>query len=126
MPDPITCLGDTVDVQHGESLRGLRPGRVRRNEEGVQPRPDKAHRLAAGTRIWPERQRGRYAQSRSRHRTQDHGGSTMYLDSPPALIETRVFTTMPKEFRRTGEATAWADANKSGHPVDCFIEGPAF
>src|SRR3954463_3134413 len=50
----------------------------------------------------------------------------MYLDAPPALIETRVFTTMPKEFRRTGEATAWADANKGGHPVDCFIEGPAF
>jgi gluconolactonase len=50
----------------------------------------------------------------------------MYLDAPPALIETRVFTTMPQEFRRTGEATAWADANKGGHPVDCFIEGPAF
>jgi gluconolactonase len=42
------------------------------------------------------------------------------------LIETRVFTSMPDEFRRRGERSAWADANKGGHPVDCFIEGPSF
>jgi gluconolactonase len=32
---------------------------------------------------------------------------------------------MPAEFRRAGVRSAWADANKGGHPVDSFIEGPA-
>ncbi|WP_035980753.1 SMP-30/gluconolactonase/LRE family protein [Bradyrhizobium sp. STM 3843] len=50
----------------------------------------------------------------------------MYLDAPPRLIETRLFSTMPAEFRRSGVRSGWADANKSGHPVDSFIEGPAF
>ncbi|MGJ4940683.1 SMP-30/gluconolactonase/LRE family protein [Bradyrhizobium sp. HKCCYLS1011] len=50
----------------------------------------------------------------------------MYLDAPPRLIETRLFSTMPAEFRRSGVRSAWADANKGGHPVDSFIEGPAF
>lgn len=50
----------------------------------------------------------------------------MYLEQPPALIETRVFTTMPEAFRRHGRRSAWADANKAGESVDSFIEGPAF
>jgi gluconolactonase len=50
----------------------------------------------------------------------------MYLDQPPRVIETRVFATMPTEFRRPGVATDWAAANKPGHTVDCFLEGPAF
>lgn len=50
----------------------------------------------------------------------------MYLDQPPRLIETRIFTTLPETFRRKGVATAWADANRAGAPVDCFLEGPAF
>ncbi len=50
----------------------------------------------------------------------------MYLATPPEVIETRVVTTMPKRFRRTGVRSAWADANKQGTPVDGFIEGPAF
>jgi gluconolactonase len=50
----------------------------------------------------------------------------MYLDTPPEVVETEVFTTMPQEFRRTGERSAWAEANKGGQPVDSFIEGPAF
>jgi len=50
----------------------------------------------------------------------------MYLDSPPRLIETRVFSAMPDQFRRKGARTAWADANRSGEPADCFIEGPSF
>ena len=50
----------------------------------------------------------------------------MYLSTPPVLVETRVFTTMPEHFRRTGVRSAWADANKQGVPVDSFIEGPAF
>lgn len=49
-----------------------------------------------------------------------------YLDKPPVLIETRVFSAMPAEFRRTGEVPSWAVANKAGQPVSSFIEGPAF
>ena len=49
-----------------------------------------------------------------------------YLEAPPRLIETRVFSAMPEKFRRKGETTEWADANRSGHATDCFIEGPSF
>lgn len=50
----------------------------------------------------------------------------MYLDGPPQVIETRVWATMPAEFRRAGVRSDWADANRGGKPVDCFIEGPSF
>jgi gluconolactonase len=50
----------------------------------------------------------------------------MYLETPPRLIETEVFSAMPDQFRRKGVATEWADANRPGNPVDCFIEGPSF
>lgn len=50
----------------------------------------------------------------------------MYLDTPPQRVETRVFSAMPAEFRRSGVRSDWADANRGGHPVDSFIEGPAF
>jgi gluconolactonase len=50
----------------------------------------------------------------------------MYLDAPPRLIETRVFSAMPDHFRRKGVRTGWADANRPGQPTDCFIEGPSF
>src|SRR6516162_797197 len=50
----------------------------------------------------------------------------LYLETPPRLIETRVFSAMPENFRRKGVRTAWADANRPGHTVDCFIEGPSF
>src|SRR4051794_13061710 len=49
-----------------------------------------------------------------------------FLEKPPAVIETRVFTRMPDEFRRPGVATLWAQANKGGQPTDCFLEGPSF
>ena len=49
----------------------------------------------------------------------------MYLDTPPKLIPTQIFSTMPDEFRRK-ERTEWADANRPGAPTDCFIEGPSF
>jgi gluconolactonase len=49
----------------------------------------------------------------------------MYLETPPRLIETRVFSAMPDEFRRK-ERTEWADANRPGAVTDCFIEGPSF
>ncbi len=48
------------------------------------------------------------------------------LFGPPAVIETEVFSTMPQSYRRTGQRSAWADANKGGAPIDCFIEGPSF
>jgi gluconolactonase len=50
----------------------------------------------------------------------------MYLETPPVLIETRVFSSMPEKFRRKGVRTDWADANRPGQPTDCFIEGPSF
>jgi gluconolactonase len=49
----------------------------------------------------------------------------MYLETPPRLIETRVFSAMPDEFRRK-PPTDWADANRPGAMTDCFIEGPSF
>jgi gluconolactonase len=50
----------------------------------------------------------------------------MYLETPPKLIETTIFSAMPDAFRRKGVATEWADANRPGAPTDCFIEGPSF
>src|SRR4029077_5908915 len=50
----------------------------------------------------------------------------LYLETPPRLIETRVFSSMPDAFRRKGVRTEWADANRPGQATDCFIEGPSF
>jgi gluconolactonase len=50
----------------------------------------------------------------------------MYLDQPPLLIETSVFSAVPDEFRRKGVRSTWADANRPGQATDCFIEGPSF
>jgi gluconolactonase len=50
----------------------------------------------------------------------------MYLDQPPLLIETKVFSSVPEQFRRKGVRSTWADANRPGQPTDCFIEGPSF
>jgi gluconolactonase len=49
----------------------------------------------------------------------------MYLETPPRLIPTEIFSAMPQEFRRKAR-TDWADANRPGAPTDCFIEGPSF
>ena len=49
----------------------------------------------------------------------------MYLETPPKLITTEVFTSVPAEFRRK-VTTEWADANRPGAVTDCFIEGPSF
>jgi gluconolactonase len=49
-----------------------------------------------------------------------------YLETPPRLIETKVFSSMPDQFRRKGAHTEWADANRPGQATDCFIEGPSF
>lgn len=50
----------------------------------------------------------------------------MYLDTPPILIKTEIFSSMPDEFRRTGVASDWADANRPGVATDSFVEGPSF
>jgi gluconolactonase len=49
----------------------------------------------------------------------------MYLETPPRLIETQIFSAVPAEFRRNVRSD-WADANRPGAPTDCFIEGPCF
>ena len=45
--------------------------------------------------------------------------------SPPTIIEARVLTRLPDALRRPVRS-AWADANKPGHAVDSFLEGPCF
>src|SRR5262249_44756076 len=50
----------------------------------------------------------------------------LYLETPPKLIETTIFSAMPDNFRRKGVAPDWADANRPGAPTGCFIEGPSF
>ena len=46
-------------------------------------------------------------------------------NTPLQVIEARVLTRIPDSFRRK-QRTEWADANKPGHQVDSFIEGPTF
>lgn len=45
--------------------------------------------------------------------------------APPHVLHARVLTRMPESFRRK-RRTEWADANKPGHEVDSFLEGPSF
>ena len=47
------------------------------------------------------------------------------LHAPPRRIATRLYATLPPELRRHTR-TAWADANRPGHIVDCFLESPCF
>ncbi len=42
------------------------------------------------------------------------------------MITPQFFSALPERFRRADEHTAWADANRGGAAVDCFLEGPAF
>ena len=50
----------------------------------------------------------------------------MLLLQPPDVRDLDVFTRMPERWRRTGQRSAWADANRGGAPVDSFLEGPVF
>lgn len=45
--------------------------------------------------------------------------------TPPTVIEARVFTRLPDAVRQP-RRTDWVDANKPGHVMDSFLEGPAF
>jgi len=47
------------------------------------------------------------------------------LDPLPPHVPTHLHAEMPKEVRRP-VVTEWSRANKRGHPVDCFLEGPCF
>lgn len=50
----------------------------------------------------------------------------MSLYPLPTIIEAQVWTTLPASFRKSGIAPDWAAANKPGHHIDCFLEGPSF
>lgn len=45
--------------------------------------------------------------------------------TPPAAIPARVLTRLPDEFRKR-RRSEWCDANKPGHEIDSFLEGPSF
>lgn len=45
--------------------------------------------------------------------------------APPVVIEARVLTQLPDSFRKR-RRTEWCDANKPGHEIDSFLEGPVF
>jgi gluconolactonase len=45
--------------------------------------------------------------------------------SPPHVIQARVLTRLPDEFR-TKVSSEWGDANKPGEAIDSFLEGPSF
>ena len=45
--------------------------------------------------------------------------------TPPEVITARVLTRLPDELRMPGRSE-WADANKPGHLVTSFLEGPSF
>jgi len=46
-------------------------------------------------------------------------------NTPPAIIHARVLTRVPDAFRKPAR-TSWGDANKPGHSLDSFLEGPSF
>ena len=45
--------------------------------------------------------------------------------APPADIATRVFTRIPERYSKPRRC-AWADANRGGHDIGSFLEGPSF
>jgi len=45
--------------------------------------------------------------------------------APPPELPTRVWSRLPEAFRNR-RRTEWADGNRGGDPVDCFLEGPCF
>ena len=44
---------------------------------------------------------------------------------PLELIKTAVLTTMPAKFRKK-QRSGWADPNRQGAEIECFLEGPSF
>ena len=50
----------------------------------------------------------------------------MSLYPPPKDVPTEVFARVPDRLRRPGGRPPWGGANRPGHDIDCFLEGPAF
>lgn len=50
----------------------------------------------------------------------------MSLYAPPTSLASEVFTRLPDSFRVKDRDAAWVTANKPGHRLDCFLEGPSF
>lgn len=46
-------------------------------------------------------------------------------NTPPVVVTARALTRLPDAFRQRTR-TAWCDANKPGHEIDSFLEGPVF
>lgn len=44
----------------------------------------------------------------------------------PVVIDAEVFTELPSNLRRPGARSYWAERNRRGQTVDCFLEGPSF
>lgn len=49
----------------------------------------------------------------------------MSFFAPPPAVTAEVFTRLPDRFRKV-RPTAWANANRGGHAIDSFLEGPVF
>jgi gluconolactonase len=45
--------------------------------------------------------------------------------APPIVIQARMLTCLPDRFRQCRRSD-WCDANKPGHQIDSFLEGPCF
>ncbi len=50
----------------------------------------------------------------------------MSLYPSPEIIDAKVWTSMPDEFRVKDNSPEWASANKPGRQIDSFLEGPSF
>ncbi|NIZ00028.1 SMP-30/gluconolactonase/LRE family protein [Thalassospira lucentensis] len=44
----------------------------------------------------------------------------------PVVIDATVFTELPESLRRRNVSSYWAERNRRGAVVDCFLEGPSF
>jgi gluconolactonase len=49
----------------------------------------------------------------------------MSFFAPPPSVTAELFTRLPDRFRKV-RPTAWANANRGGHAIDSFLEGPVF
>ena len=44
----------------------------------------------------------------------------------PEIITAEPFCEVPASYRRSGQRSVWADTNRGGAAIDCFVEGPSF
>src|SRR4030095_2790189 len=50
----------------------------------------------------------------------------MFLLQAPPVREATLYSEVPDRFRRRDVRSPWADANRGGHAVVSFLEGPVF